>query len=93
MKGYLKFFDGYYYFTSLHAVPKINSFVIQGQVNRVYFYTDDRIDTEEWFKDNYFSRKYKKDRYTRPITKTTDMRLGLPILSKEELKQLKNELD
>jgi len=67
--------DGFTYICKEHKQPDLNTFVIQGQVKRVYFYTDNKIETEQWFKSSHFSRKFKIDKWTREIILTDDDRL------------------
>lgn len=69
--------DNFTYICDTENPPKLNSFVIQGQVKRVYFYTNNKINTKEWFENNEFSRKFKIDNYTRQIIFTNDKRIKL----------------
>jgi hypothetical protein len=74
-KHLIHIIDGFTYICKENKQPDLNTFVIQGQVKRIYFYTDDKIKTEDWFKSNNFSRKYKIDKWTREIILTDDGRL------------------
>lgn len=69
--------DGFTYICDTKKMPELNSFVIKGQVKKVYFYTDNKVNTEEWFKDNEFSRVFKVDKYTRQIIYTDNEKLKL----------------
>lgn len=76
MVGYISYINGYHYFCLDKVKPKLNSFVIQGKVKTVYFYTNqDTLPPEEWIMNCPYYRKYKKDDYTREIIFTDDPKL------------------
>ena len=78
MRGYLTQLGGYLYFAEINRQPQLDSFIIQGKVKSVYYYTFNEDSTELWMSYNPFPRKRKTDRYSRPIRLSNNPKLGLP---------------
>jgi len=88
MRGYLTQLGGYLYFTEMNRQPQLDSFIIQGKVKSVYFYTFNEESTELWMSYNPFPRKRKVDKYSRPIRLSNNPELGLPNFTSDQFLEI-----
>lgn len=93
MKGYVTRINNYIYFTDLDRTPVLGEPVVKGKVVLVYIYTLDQTDTASWMANNYFPRRRKLDKYTRPVVLSNDPRLNLKNFTNEQLNIINNNLD
>lgn len=87
MKGYITKLGNYIYFAEVNIQPSYESFIIQGKVKAVYFYTFDDTPTLKWMGSNPFGRKRKIDLYSRPIRLTNNPDLNLPNFTSSQLEK------
>lgn len=90
MTGYITKIENFHYFAEIDKIPNLDSFIVQGKVKAVYYYTFDDSETDVWMSENPFSRKRKINSYSRPISLTDDPRLGIPNFTEEQLVLIKN---
>lgn len=65
-----------YFVEDTGEIPPKNSFVIIGKTKKVNFYTNkSEIKTEDWMRNNTFSRVYFSSKLTRKICITNDRRI------------------